>query len=171
MRNPGGKEFSRGHRVCFRKKRRDRRAAEKHRLKSAWAKEGPPPWSPKESPSPPGPGLQPKLGVGKFLVVSLKMKESRGKNQGVGLEVSPFAFNKTAQTGKFSKIGIDEQAFLHLFFKMPSTIIAQTFISQLVFMVELKLFFGNYLYGWEGYRISFWQDILVQNNAISTCQS
>jgi hypothetical protein len=27
MKNPGGKEFSRGHRVCFRKGRRDRRAA------------------------------------------------------------------------------------------------------------------------------------------------
>jgi hypothetical protein len=69
MRNPGGKEFSRGHRVRFRKERRDRRAAEKPRLKSASSREEPPPWSPKESPSPPGPGFHIKLGVGKKTMV------------------------------------------------------------------------------------------------------
>ncbi len=66
MRNPGGKEFSRGQRVCFRKGRRVRSAAEKPRLKSARSREGSPPWSPKESPSPLGPDLHPKLGVDKL---------------------------------------------------------------------------------------------------------
>ena len=56
MKNPGGKEFSRGPRLCFRKERRDRRAGENPRLKSAHPKEEPPPWSPKDSPSPSGPG-------------------------------------------------------------------------------------------------------------------
>jgi hypothetical protein len=65
MRNPGGKGFSRVHPVSFRKGRRDRRAAEKPRLKPARSKEESAPWSPKESPSPPSPGLRPKLGVGK----------------------------------------------------------------------------------------------------------
>ena len=64
MRNPGGKGFSRVHPVSFRKGRRDRRAAEKPRLKPARSKEEPAPWSPKESPSPPGPGIRTKLGVG-----------------------------------------------------------------------------------------------------------
>ena len=66
MRNPGGKGFSQGHRICFRKGRRDRRDPEKLWLKSAYStREEPAPRSPKESPSPPGPGLQPKLGAGK----------------------------------------------------------------------------------------------------------
>ena len=64
MRNPGGKEFSREHWVCFRKGRRDRRPADKNRLKPACAREEPSPWSPKESPSPPGPGLPAKTGGG-----------------------------------------------------------------------------------------------------------
>jgi hypothetical protein len=64
MRNPGEKGFSRVHPVPFRKERRDREAAEKPRLKPARSKEEPAPWSPKESPSLPGPGLRPKLGVG-----------------------------------------------------------------------------------------------------------
>jgi len=64
MRNPDGKRFSRGRPVSIRKERRDRRAAEIPRLKPACAKEKQPPWSPKESASPPGPGLRTKLGVG-----------------------------------------------------------------------------------------------------------
>ena len=64
MRNPGGKEFSREHWVCFLKGRRDRRPADKNRLKPACAREQPSPWSPKESPSPPGPGLPAKTGGG-----------------------------------------------------------------------------------------------------------
>ena len=63
MRNPGGKGFFRVHPVSFRKGRRDRRAAEKPRLKPACSREEPPPWSPKESLSPPGPGSHIKLGV------------------------------------------------------------------------------------------------------------
>ena len=65
MRNPGGKGLSQVHPAPFRKGRRDRRAAQKPRLKPACYKEEPPPWSPKESPSPPGTGLRTKLGVGK----------------------------------------------------------------------------------------------------------
>jgi hypothetical protein len=70
---PGGRamdEESRRERILpgrsrpFRKGRRDPRAAGKPRLKPARSKEEPAPWSPKESPSPPGPGLRPKLGVG-----------------------------------------------------------------------------------------------------------
>ena len=49
MRNPGGKGFSRGHPMPFRNGRRDRRAAEKSRLKPACSREERPPWSPKES--------------------------------------------------------------------------------------------------------------------------
>jgi len=56
MRNPGGKEFSRAHRVRFRKGRGVRRTAEKPRLKPASSREEPPPWSPKEWPSPLGRG-------------------------------------------------------------------------------------------------------------------
>jgi len=56
MRNPGRREFSRGHGICFRKERRDRRAVETLRLRSARSKEEPPPWSAKESSSPLGPG-------------------------------------------------------------------------------------------------------------------
>jgi len=69
MRNPGGRGLSRGHPVSFRKGRRDRRAAEKPRLKPACSREEPPPWSPKESPSPPGLGLRTKLGVGLFTLL------------------------------------------------------------------------------------------------------
>jgi len=68
MRNPGGKEFSREHWVCFLKGRRDRRPADKNRLKSACAREEPTPWSPKESPSPPGPGLPAKTGGGNWVL-------------------------------------------------------------------------------------------------------
>jgi hypothetical protein len=57
MRNPGGKELFREHWVCFLKGRRDRSSAEKNRLKPACAREEPAPWSPKESPSPPGLGF------------------------------------------------------------------------------------------------------------------
>ena len=66
MRNPGGKGFFRGHPASFRKGRRNRRPAAKPRLKPACSREEPPPWSPKESPSPPGPALRAKLGVGPF---------------------------------------------------------------------------------------------------------
>ena len=68
MRNPGGKGFSRLLRVCFRKGRRERRAAEKFQLKSACSRQEPLPWSPKESLSPPGSGLHTKLGVGQFII-------------------------------------------------------------------------------------------------------
>jgi hypothetical protein len=57
MRNPGGKGLSQRHQVGFRQARRDRRAAEKPQLKPACSTEEPPPWSPKESPSPPGLGF------------------------------------------------------------------------------------------------------------------
>ena len=73
MRNPGGKGFSRVHPVSFRKGRRERRAAEKPRLKPACSKEDPAPWSPKESPSSRGPGLRTKLGVGLSIVIIDKM--------------------------------------------------------------------------------------------------
>jgi len=54
MRNPCGKKFFGEHWICFRKGGRDRRAAEKSRLKPARAKVEPALWSPKESPSLPG---------------------------------------------------------------------------------------------------------------------
>ena len=73
MRNLGGKGFFRGHPVSFRKGRRDRRPAEKPRLKPACSREEPPPWSPKESLSPPGPRPHTKLGVG----LSLHLIDSR----------------------------------------------------------------------------------------------
>ena len=66
MRNPGGKGLSRVHPAPFRKGRRERMNSEKPRLKSACPKEEPPPWSPKESLSPPGPGLRTKLGWASF---------------------------------------------------------------------------------------------------------
>jgi len=66
MMNPGGKGLSRLHLAPFRKGRRERKAAQKPRLKPACSKEDPPPWSPKESPSPLGPELRTKLGVGKL---------------------------------------------------------------------------------------------------------
>jgi hypothetical protein len=69
MRNPGGKEFSQGNSLCFRKGKRVRRATERPRLKSACFREGPLPWSPKESVSLPGPGLHRKLGVGKLVFI------------------------------------------------------------------------------------------------------
>ena len=69
MRNPGGKGFSRGHPVFFRKGRRDRRAAEKPRLRRACSREEPPPWSPKESLSSQGLGPHTKLGVGLFYLL------------------------------------------------------------------------------------------------------
>ena len=65
MRNPCGKKFSREHWIRFRRRRRDRRAAEKSRLKPACATEERALWSPKESPSPPGNYNEKKLGVGK----------------------------------------------------------------------------------------------------------
>jgi hypothetical protein len=52
--------------ASFRKGRRGGRVAAKPRLKPARSREEPPPWSPKESPSPPRPGLHTKLGVGKL---------------------------------------------------------------------------------------------------------
>jgi hypothetical protein len=75
IRNPSGKGFSWGHPASFRKRRRDRRAAGKPRVKTACYREKPPPWNPKESLSPPGPGLHTKLGVGdsKFPVDKFKI--------------------------------------------------------------------------------------------------
>ena len=56
MWNPGGREFSPRDWLCFRKGRRDQRAAAKLRLKPARRKEESPPWSLKELSSPLGAG-------------------------------------------------------------------------------------------------------------------
>ena len=81
MRNPGGKEFSRGIGLVFRKEGRDRRAGENPRLKYAHSKEEPLPWSPKESPSPSGTGPTKNWGArhsclltSDLIVVQLSMK-------------------------------------------------------------------------------------------------
>jgi hypothetical protein len=81
MRNPGGKGLPRVHPAPFREGRRDRRAAEKPQLKPACSKEEPPPWSSKESPSPPGPALRAKLGVGKALPTRHRRPRSWGPPQ------------------------------------------------------------------------------------------
>ena len=65
MRNPGGREFSQGIAYVSAKQGGIEGAAAKLRLKSARRKEKSPPWSPKESSSPPGTWLLGKLGVGK----------------------------------------------------------------------------------------------------------
>ena len=79
--------------------------------------------------------------------------------------------NGTHGTAVCLEIGIQEQALVNLSLKMPPPIIVQPLISQLVFMVELELFFVNDLSEWNGYGIPFGQDIPVQDHTISACQS
>lgn len=102
-----------------------------------------------------------------------------GSNPPQTIDFSPIPFlgsyaflmcDETHWRGACLEIGIEEQALVNLSPKMPPLIIVQDLVSWQVIIVEAKLFFLNDLSKWNGYRISFGQDIPVRNQIISTGQ-
>ena len=64
------------------------------------------------------------------------------------------------------EISIDELALLKQSLDMPLAIIIQSFISRLAFKDRIRVFGRNDFDERENNRISFRQDILVENNTI-----
>lgn len=67
------------------------------------------------------------------------------------------------------EIGVDEPAFLEPLLDMALAVIVQNFIFSLVSVNAFGVSLRGDFYEGNSYRISFWQDILVKNNTISTC--
>jgi len=66
------------------------------------------------------------------------------------------------------EISVDEQAFLEPLLDMALAVIVQNFIFSLVFVNAFGVSWGGDFYEGYSYRICFWEEILVENNTIST---